>query len=201
MECRYKSCSIKERTSKANYFKSYALCWAPNKSAHRPTRHPRTEWSNDGIVPWTQSSRNWSTRNNGIGVRSYFKWLRRTVRQFTRLQGWLQTSSYMGRKTAPMDLMLGRPKEDRRPTYNEYVESMADRMEEAYATVREQLGKAAQIQKKRYDLRVKPKRFDIGTFVWYYTPRKYVGKSPKWQKFYTRPYLVVSRVSPLNYVI
>ena len=78
---------------------------------------------------------------------------------------------------------------------------MADHMEEAHAIVRKQLGKAAQIRKKRYDLRVKPKKFAIGTFVWYYTPRKYVGKSPKWQKFYTGPFLVVGCVSPLNYVI
>ena len=64
---------------------------------------------------------------------------------------------------APVDLVLGRPKEDaeRRPTYNEYVESMTDRMEEAYAVVREQSKKVAQVRKRRYDLKVEPKKFAI----------------------------------------
>ena len=104
---------------------------------------------------------------------------------------------------APMDLVFGRPLEDseHRPTYSEYVETMADTMESSYRTVREHLGKAAEIRKKRYDMKVRPSQFAIGTFVWYYTPRKYVGKSAKWQKFYTGPFLVIDVLPPVNYVL
>ena len=104
---------------------------------------------------------------------------------------------------APVDLILGRPTEDgdRRPTYCEYVEEMADRMERAFALAREHLDKAAQVRKKRYDLRVKKQEFAVGEFVWYYTPRKYVGKSAKWSKNYIGPYMVVGYRPPLNYVL
>ena len=104
---------------------------------------------------------------------------------------------------APVDLILGRPTEDdgRRPTYCEYVEEMADRMERAFTLAREHLDKAAQVRKKQYDLRVKKQEFVVGEFVWYYTPRKYVGKSAKWSKNYIGPYMIVEYRPPLNYVL
>ena len=104
---------------------------------------------------------------------------------------------------APVDLVLGRPTEDidaARPV-NEYVDEFSERMENAYGIVREHLAKAAEIRKKRYDLRVNETSFTVGSFVWYYTPRRYQGRSPKWQKNYGGPFLITERRGPVNYVL
>ena len=37
--------------------------------------------------------------------------------------------------------------------------------------------------------------------MWYHYPRRYQGKSPKWQKNYIGPYLVVRVIEPSNYVL
>ena len=37
--------------------------------------------------------------------------------------------------------------------------------------------------------------------MWYFYPRRFRGKSPKWQKMYTGPYLIVKHIQPSNYVI
>ena len=43
--------------------------------------------------------------------------------------------------------------------------------------------------------------FQRGDWVWYWYPRRYQGKSPKWQKSYTGPYLVIRIIEPVNYVL
>jgi hypothetical protein len=50
-------------------------------------------------------------------------------------------------------------------------------------------------------MRVKETKFKVGDWVWYWYPRRYQGKSPKWQKNYVGPYLVVRVIEPVNYVI
>jgi len=54
-------------------------------------------------------------------------------------------------------------------------------------------------QKKRYDLCVHKKVFAPGEWVWYFHPRRRVGLSPKWQKWYTGPFLIVKQLGPVNY--
>ena len=46
-------------------------------------------------------------------------------------------------------------------------------------------------QKELYDLRVRPKKFSVRTCVLYYSPHRYVGRSSKWQRNYSGPFLVV----------
>ena len=102
---------------------------------------------------------------------------------------------------APVDLMLGRPTEDegQRPLYHEFVEDVSRKMETSYRLVRENLRKAAETRKKRYDLRVKRKEFQQGDWVFYYSPRKFIGRSPKWTKMYSGPFLVIAVHGPVNY--
>jgi len=66
--------------------------------------------------------------------------------------------------------------------------------------VREHLGRAAERMKQRYDLRVRPQKFQQGEWVLYYNPRKIQGRQQKWQRKYT-PYLVVKELLPVNYLI
>jgi len=48
---------------------------------------------------------------------------------------------------------------------------------------------------------VKKTEFTLGDWVWYWYPRRYQKKSPKWQKSYTGPYLIVRVIEPVNYVL
>src|SRR5678816_18677 len=107
-----------------------------------------------------------------------------------------------GRETrAPIDLVYGRPPEEERSavTYSAYVEEYAARLEDAYQLVREQLRVSAERRKRRYDLRVRPARFAPGDRVWYYSPRRYQGRSPKWARMFTGPFIVVEQTGPVNY--
>jgi len=104
---------------------------------------------------------------------------------------------------APLDLVYGRPS-DAWPTgatYVSYVEEMADRMETAYREVREILQKSAERRKHGYDLRVREAVFKEGDKVWYFSHRRYKGRSPKWEKAYSGPYTVLRRCGAINYVL
>jgi transposase InsO family protein/predicted aspartyl protease len=109
-----------------------------------------------------------------------------------------------GRETrAPLDLVFGRPPDaaDSDANYTTYVRDLGDRLESAYQLVRESLRVAAERRKRQYDLRVRPKEFAVGDRVWYFTPRRYRGRTPKWQQMYTGPYAVDDRLGALNYRI
>jgi hypothetical protein len=50
-------------------------------------------------------------------------------------------------------------------------------------------------------MKVNHTEFNKHDWVYYFYPRKRVGKSPKWQRLYTGPFLVTERLGPVNYVI
>ena len=80
---------------------------------------------------------------------------------------------------APIDLVFGSP-DDSPPTNRaEFVERQESLYREAYSLMQRYLGEQAQRRKKGYDMRVRPAFFTVGTWVWYYSPRRYVGRSPK----------------------
>ena len=56
-------------------------------------------------------------------------------------------------------------------------------------------------RKKTYDVQMKKAEFNVGDLVWCWYPRRYQKKSPKWQKAYTGPYLIVRVIEPVNYVL
>ena len=101
---------------------------------------------------------------------------------------------------APLDVVFGLPEEEATnpQSFDEYAEHKTCMMREAYELAREHLGNSAQRAKKYYDLRVKPNQYSVGQRVFYYCPRKYVGRSPKWQRLYTGPYLVIQVMGPVN---
>src|SRR6266516_4748294 len=55
--------------------------------------------------------------------------------------------------------------------------------------------------KKYYDMKVKPKQFQAGTWVWYHNPRRYVGHSSKLARHFTGPYLITKVLDPVNVVL
>ena len=101
---------------------------------------------------------------------------------------------------ASIDLVLGRPVEeaDRWDSTNEFVAEVQERYRRAYEIARESLQVEAKRRKDLYDRRVLPRRFPIGTCVWYYYPRRYVVRTPKRFKTYIGPMLVLGVVSATN---
>ena len=97
----------------------------------------------------------------------------------------------------PIDLVLGRT-DDNPQSYCDWVEERAAIMESAYDQTRTHLGFTAEREKRYYDVRVRPAQFKVGDWCWCYWPRRRVNRSPKWQRFYDGPYLVVKVLGPLN---
>ena len=94
----------------------------------------------------------------------------------------------------PVDLVWGSPVEDNETTQisDEYVDRVKENTEAAYEFARKHRQVAAGRCKNTYVVRVKENTFSIGDWVWYYYPRRYQRRSPKWQKLYTGPYLITT---------
>jgi len=106
----------------------------------------------------------------------------------------------------PIDLLLGPIQEtDEDPaskrSYDDFVEQQIEVFEEAYQLARQHLGNSAKRRKIEYDLRVKTKDFEVGQFVWYFYPRRYQKRSPKWSKSYDGPFLIIKKIPPCDFVI
>jgi len=83
-------------------------------------------------------------------------------------------------------------------TPHAYLEELQENMKYTYAVARQKLKVCAERRKKYYDLRVKPKQFAVGDWVYYHYPRKFKSKSAKWQQAYVGPYLIVKLLEPSN---
>jgi hypothetical protein len=82
-----------------------------------------------------------------------------------------------------------------------FVAEQQESTRKAYESVRKHLRRAAEVRKRRYDAKVRPAKFTVGEWTWYYYPRRYTGRSPKWTRIYTGPYLVVRIIPPSTAVI
>ena len=104
---------------------------------------------------------------------------------------------------APLDIILDDlpDTEDRSDNYGEFVLERERRMTDCYAIAREHLITAAKRRKDDYDTKVTSRTFDTGQWIWYYYPRRYQRRSPKWTKTYDGPFLVVGKIPPNDYII
>ena len=108
----------------------------------------------------------------------------------------------LGREVrAPVDVVYGMPEKVVSVNYDDYAEEMEDRMRTAYTFVRQNLQRAAERSKRYYDLRVRPQKYKIGDWVYYYNPRKFAARQKKWQRQYSAPFLVVKVLGPTNLLI
>ena len=105
---------------------------------------------------------------------------------------------FMRRPHRPIALELGTVAPEEFESSEEYVQSVSNRMREAYAVVRSQLKCSFDRAKKRYDRRVKETNFQVGQFVWYYVPRNKRGRSRKWELHTTGPYRVIQSLNDVN---
>jgi transposase InsO family protein len=104
---------------------------------------------------------------------------------------------------APIDLVLAVEDEPEGigTSPDEFVDALLQRQRKAYRHVRQHLGRAAERRKKEYDLHVRSKQFSRGEWVYFYYPRRYKGRSPKWSRMYTGPYLIIRVMPPCDYVL
>ena len=72
---------------------------------------------------------------------------------------------------------------------------------DAFQIARKHLRANAERRKRHYDVQAKAERFAVGDWVYYHYPRLCQSKSPKWQKSYIGPYLVVRVIEPSNCVL
>ena len=118
--------------------------------------------------------------------------------------GFTPNKLFLGRENrAPLDLVMGIPAEGSSgsATIDDFVANQQEMDERSYQQVREHLHTNAERRKVAYDTRVRPQEFDVGTWVWYHYPRRYQRRSPKWQRNFTGPYLIVRKIPPVNYVL
>ena len=103
----------------------------------------------------------------------------------------------------PIDLAMGLPPDESRDcaSIDEYVARQQQLADETYQIVRQHLGQNAIRRKAAYDSRVRKNVYKEKDWVWYYYPRKFTCKSPKWQRNFTGPYRVIRVIPPVNYVL
>ena len=109
----------------------------------------------------------------------------------------------LGRENrAPLDLVLGEVATEV-AHYNsyDYDAEMQERLCQGHALAREHLDASAERRKNQYDIKVKSSQFKVGQWVWYFYPRQYVNKYPKWCKNYDGPFMVTATIPPSDYVI
>jgi len=99
--------------------------------------------------------------------------------------GYSPNRLFLGREVRmPLDLVMGLHLDEGKQTDNidEFVQRTQEQMASAYDLARQHLGAAAQRRKDTYDVRVRQQELNIGDWVWYWYPRRYSSRSPKWQK-------------------
>ncbi|KAJ8909422.1 hypothetical protein NQ315_003473 [Exocentrus adspersus] len=99
----------------------------------------------------------------------------------------------------PIDLISDRPKKD--AGVNNYISHLQDRLKLTHAEVRQKMRIESDRMKTRYDLRANTGGFQVGEKVWLYNPKRTKGKSPKLQKSWEGPYIVVTRLNDVVYRI
>ena len=60
-------------------------------------------------------------------------------------------------------------------SYDGFVEDVQLRMQTAFELVRKHIGQAAERNKRYYDIRVKPAKYNVGQWVYYFNPRRLKG--------------------------
>ena len=104
----------------------------------------------------------------------------------------------MGRE---VDIVYGAPMVPPPVSFDSYANELVHRLQTANHIVREELKTAATRYKRQYDARVKPHRFPVGSWTWYFNPRKHPGRQEKGARKYEGPYLVVRELGSVNVLL
>ena len=98
----------------------------------------------------------------------------------------------------PLDISLGNFPE---VAAEIYVEQLQQNLEEAYARVREKTTGKIRRQKRNFDRFARGGPYKAGDVVWLFNTRREKGRCRKFRKPWVGPYMVVRRLSDVNYRI
>jgi len=101
----------------------------------------------------------------------------------------------------PADIACGLIAPEPEPQYDDFVETVRDNMVAAYDVVQDNLGIAAQRNKRYYDMKGVFRSFKEGDIVYYHNPRKYSSCSEKWARKYTGPFRVDKVLSSVTILL
>ena len=108
----------------------------------------------------------------------------------------------LGREVyAPVDIVYGCPEAPPQSNYDDYADELEERLKRAYSFVRGHLKKAAERNKRYYDLRVRPQKYHVGDWVYCYLSRRVQGRQEKWCRKFSGPFLVTKVPGPVNVVL
>ncbi len=99
----------------------------------------------------------------------------------------------------PIDLPCSWPEENNVAT--PYVQVKQERMEEVHQFTRERLQLASDRMKRYYDAAVRETSYKRGDPVWLYSPQRKKGLSPKLQRPWQGPFLVLQKINNVVYRI
>ena len=107
---------------------------------------------------------------------------------------------HFGREVrAPIDLLL--PPQEEQLSVDDFVAKTQKDMHYAYNLAREQLSSQTSRRKTYYEMNMKTRKFQPGDWVLYFYPRRWKGRSPKWERMYAGPFLVIEQISPVTFLI
>jgi hypothetical protein len=117
--------------------------------------------------------------------------------------GYSPNQMMLGREAElPIDIVMGHPEEGvKEGNQHEYVDKMKEKMTWVHDMARESIQLKSDHQKRNYDLRAKPLRFEVGDAVWLHNPARKKGVSPKLSRPWEGPFKVVKRLSDVTYRI
>ena len=99
-----------------------------------------------------------------------------------------------------IDLILGTPNIPQLSVH-QYTQQMVDKLYYAEQLVREKLETCGRNMSSWYDRKVKSKEFEVGDRVYVYNPRRYLHRSPKWQRQYAMEAIIMRKINDVNYVV
>ena len=98
-----------------------------------------------------------------------------------------------------IDLSLPYTEGDR--SVPEYVADVTAKLQKAHALVRTNLTTAWNASSRWYNRKVKPKSFQEGETVRVYYPRKFAGRTPKWQSFFGNEAVIAKKINDATYLV
>ena len=102
----------------------------------------------------------------------------------------------------PAEIMFGsRTVEGDITSYGEYVDKLKAKMQHAHDIARKHLHATSKRQKEHYDGKMLLNRFEPGSYVWCLNEQRKVGENPKLYLPYIGPFVVVKKLSDLDYLI
>jgi hypothetical protein len=108
----------------------------------------------------------------------------------------------MGREVRlPGDLVYKTKEDNSVPSYRPVVEAIQERMFRAHEVARKHLKASAKRSKDLYDIKMSYINYKVGDIVWLLHESRTVGISPKLEKRYDGPYIIVKKMSPINFVV